>query len=377
MSDLEPKPQQPGEYVDALAQGPVRGRGAGINPANRFESIRLHVLGETLDERALESPCGGRVPTQILDDTTHTLINRVESPDLPFDWTINPYRGCEHGCVYCYARPGHEYLGMSAGLDFETRIMVKRDAPRVLRRELGRASWMGEPIVMAGVTDVYQPIERELEITRGCLKVMAECRQPVGIVTKNRMVVRDVDLLQELARCNAARVAISLTTLDNDLASKMEPRASSPAARLAAMRELAGAGVCVSVMTAPIIPGLNDHELPTLLKAARDAGATHAGWVLLRLPHQIKDVFIDWLGRHYPGRAAHVASLIRQTHDGELYRSDFHTRHRGSGPIAQRIASVFKVFAARHGLDRPCQRLESAGFRRPLEDGSGQMRLFG
>lgn len=367
------------EFGDALPRGAVRGRGAGLQPGNRFETVRLHVLGEHLDEVARENAeCGrgaAQVRTFVGEDSTRSIINPVDSPDLGFSWTINPYRGCEHGCIYCYARPGHEYLGLSCGLDFETRIFAKPEAPALLRRELAAPSWKGEVLVMSGVTDPYQPAERELEITRACLSIMAECRQAVSIITKNRMVTRDLDLLAPMARLGLCRIAISITTLDNDLAAKMEPRASSPAARLAAVRDLAAAGVPVMVMTAPIIPGLNDREIPALLAAAADAGATSAGWIMLRLPFQIKALFLDWLARSFPDRAAHVESLLRQVRSGGLSDPRFFSRHRGEGPIADQIAKAFKVFRKRSGLDRPLPRLNTALFRRP-EAIRGQLTLF-
>lgn len=364
----------------------MRGRGAGLNPGNRFETVRLHVLGEHLDAgaaaREAEAGSGGvrgpvSVPTTVLSDRSGRVINAVDSPDLPFKWTVNPYRGCEHGCVYCYARPGHEYLGMSMGLDFETKIVAKHGAAALLRRELASASWRGEPIVMSGVTDPYQPVERELGITRGCLEVMASCGQPVSVVTKSRLVERDIDCLSSLAGIGAARAAVSLTTLDRGLAMAMEPRASSPKDRLRAMSSLASAGVPVVVMTAPIIPGLNDHEIPALLKAAKEAGATRAGYILLRLPHQIKDVFLEWLTRAAPGRAAKVESLIRQARGGDLYRSGFGERQRGTGARADQIKATFGVFAERLGLRGEREELSSAGFRRPTVLEEGQLGLFG
>ncbi|CAG1002598.1 hypothetical protein PHYC_03006 [Phycisphaerales bacterium] len=362
-------------YRDALPDGPVRGRGAGINPGNRFEDIRLHVLGEHLDQRRIEAPEGEQSRTRVIPDSTRTLINRVDSPDLPFHWTVNPYRGCEHGCIYCYARPGHEYLSMSCGLDFETVILAKHDAPELLRRELSHTSWRGEAIMFSGVTDPYQPLERELRITRRCLEVCHEVRQPVWMITKNHLITRDIDLLSGLSRDGAAAAAVSLTTLDPALAAKMEPRASGPSARLRAIRELASAGIPVTVMTAPIIPRINDHEIPALLAAAAEAGATSAGYVLLRLPHQIKDLFLDWLARHFPDRAAHAESLIRQTRGGELYEPGFFTRQRGEGPMAEQIRRVFDLFAKKHGLVKARRTLNSAGFRRP-DATPGQFSLF-
>ncbi len=362
-------------HRDALAQGKLRGRGAGLNPGNRFEPVRLHVLGQHLDEQATEHPDGVQVRTRVLPDKTKSFINPVDSPDLSMKWTVNPYRGCEHGCIYCYARPGHEYLGMSSGVDFETVIMAKHDAPTLLRRELARPSWKGEAITMSGVTDCYQPVERELKITRKCLEVMAECRQAVGIVTKSKLVLRDLDLLGKLHAHRAVGVAVSLTSLDNELASTMEPRASSPKERLRTIRELAAAGIPVTVMTAPIIPGINDREMPALLEAAAEAGATSAGWVMLRLPYQIKDLFLEWLTRHFPDRAAKVEGFIREMHGGELYDSRPFVRRRGEGPMAKQISGTFKVFAKRYGLLNSRSGINERAFRRP--EIGGQARLFG
>jgi DNA repair photolyase len=367
--------QREAAYADALPQGTVRGRGAGLNPQNRYEGYRLHVLGDELD-RLAEEEGPGQVKTVVYRDSTRRIINRVDpnSADIGFKWTLNPYRGCEHGCVYCYARPDHERLGFSLGLDFETKIMAKAEAPTLLKKELGARRWIGEPIVMAGVTDPYQPIERRLEITRGCLAVMAECGQPVSFVTKNRLVRRDLDLLTELARYGAARVAVSITTLDKELAMRMEPRAAAPAERLETIRELTAAGVPTVVMVAPVVPGLTDREMPAILEAASEAGAKKAGYVLLRLPHQIKALFLDWLQREFPDRAGHVESLVRQTRNGQLYDSRFGKRQKGEGPVAEQIGQQFQVFARRYGLDRHLPGLNRDAFRPPERD--GQMGLF-
>ncbi|MEM6459173.1 MAG: radical SAM protein [Planctomycetota bacterium] len=346
-------PREPA-FRDALPQGPAHKRGAGLNPGNRFETHNVHVLGEEFDrqhdERRVdaaeakhagpsdrrtpgsfpvtalgEETSGGgvHVPLTVLPDATRTIINRVQpTSDVPFDWTVNPYRGCEHGCIYCFARPYHEYLGFSMGLDFETKIMAKHDAPDLLRRELARPSWPGEPIVMSAITDIYQPIEKDLRIARGCLEVMAECFQPVSTMTKNSLVLRDLDLWSKLGEANAGRVTVTLVTLDPDLAARLEPRASPPAARLRVIRKLAEAGVPVSVNIAPVIPGLTDAELPRLLEAVAEAGAKRVAWVLLRLPYQLKELFLDWLQRNvHPERAKHVESLIRQARGGKLYDS--------------------------------------------------------
>jgi DNA repair photolyase len=377
------------EYRDALPDGPARRRAAGLNPGNRFETHRLHIDGDHLDSQLHPPPpppednpdapsasplppshfplppSPKTIPLHVYPDLTRTIINRVDrTSDVPFDWTLNPYRGCEHGCIYCYARPYHEYLGFSCGLDFETKLIAKYDAPDLLGRELAAPKWKGEPIVMSATTDVYQPLEHQLQITRACLAVMAACGQPVTTMTKSALVLRDVDLWAQLGALNAARVTITLVTLDDELAKKLEPRAAAPARRLRVLRELVKAGVPVSVNIAPIIPGLTDTELPQLLKAVADAGATRVAWVLLRLPYQLKDLFLDWLKRQVPGRAAHVEALLRQAHGGKLYRAGA-TRYRGTSPHAAQIAQVFDVFTRKLSLNRDLRPLTRSHFRRP------------
>jgi DNA repair photolyase len=366
-------------YRDALINGPAHRRGAGLNPGNRFEAVRLHVLGEEIDrqwiERQEEDGSSRRVERQVFFDRTQRIINQVaKTSDVPFDWTLNPYRGCEHGCIYCFARPYHEYLGFSCGLDFETKLMAKPDAPALLKQELASPRWKPEPIVMSASTDIYQPIEHKMRIARQCLEVMADCGQPVTTMTKSALVLRDTDLWLRLADMNAGRVTITLVTLDAELAQKLEPRASSPAGRLRAIRELAAAGVPVTVNIAPIIPGLTDVELPRILEAISEAGARRAAWVLLRLPYQIKDLFLDWLKRSvHPDRARKVESLIRQASGGKLYRAS-PDRRRGQGHLAAQIAQTFDLFTRKYGLNRDIRPLSTAHFRRP--EISGQMHLF-
>ncbi|HVX86812.1 MAG TPA: PA0069 family radical SAM protein [Phycisphaerae bacterium] len=367
-------------YRDGLAGGVAHRRGAGLNPGNRFERVRLHVLGEEIDrqmvERAEEGGTGlRRVERQVFFDRTQRIINEVaKTSDVPFDWTVNPYRGCEHGCIYCFARPFHEFLGFSCGLDFETKILAKPDAPQLLRKELAEARWKGEPIVMSAITDIYQPLEHKMRIARGCLEVMAECGQAVTTMTKSALVLRDVDLWQRLAAMNAGRVVVTLVTLDAELAEKLEPRASSPAGRLRVIRELTAAGVPVSVNVAPIIPGLTDTELPRILEAVAHAGAQRAAWVLLRLPYQLKDLFLEWLQRSvHPERAKKVESLIRQARGGKLYQASRERRH-GRGALVESISQTFDVFTRKYGLNRDVRPLSTANFRRP--DVGGQMRLF-
>lgn len=370
------------EYRDALVHGPAHRRGAGLNPANRFEDVRLHVLGEELDRRMVEREGDDgkleRVERQVFVDQTRTIINKVaRTSDVPFDWTVNPYRGCEHGCIYCFARQYHEYLGFSCGLDFETKLMAKPEAAELLREELASPRWKAEPVVMSASTDIYQPIEFEMELARKCLEVMASCGQPVSTMTKSAMVLRDVDLWAELAKKGAGAVTVTLVTLDAELAKKLEPRASSPAGRLRAIRELTKAGVPVTVNVAPVIPGLTDTEVPQILKAVAEAGAVGAAWVMLRLPYQIKELFLDWLKRNvHPERAEKVESLIRQMRGGKLYDSTV-KRGRGEGPLAEQISQVFKVFSAKYGLTRSRERwrLTNEHFVRPLR--GGQLGLFG
>ena len=279
-------------------------RGAAENPPNRFEKIHLEPDEDWNPEADEDDGQGGRPRgprTQFFKDHSQTVISRNDSPDVGFQASLNPYRGCEHGCIYCYARPFHEYLGFSAGLDFESKIMVKEDAPELLRQELSSPKWQPQVIFMSGVTDCYQPVERKLKLTRRCLEVLAEFRNPVFIVTKNQLVTRDVDLLSELARHHAVGVFLSITTLDTELRKVMEPRTSPPAARLAAIRELAAAGIPVGVNVAPIIPGLTDHEMPAILKAAAEAGATSAGYTVVRLPYAVAPLFEKWLDNTFPG----------------------------------------------------------------------------
>ncbi len=352
-------------YADSLPAGAVRGRGAGLNPGNRFETVRLHVLGEALDEAATENPRGAQTGTLLYDDHSRTALNPVDSPDLPMKWTFNPYRGCEHGCIYCYARPTHETLGFSCGLDFETKIVVKRQASALLRRELASPRWRGEAIMVSGVTDAYQPVEADLRLTRACMEVFAEARQPISIVTKNGLVTRDIDLLKELAAHEAVHVGVSITTLDNRLAAAMEPRASSPRERLSAIESLSAAGIPTMVMVAPVIPGLTDREAPAILKAAAEAGARSAAWVVLRLPYQVKSLFLDWLSRKFPERAAAVEAGVRGVRGGRLTQSRFGERLRGQGERSDQIGAMFALFKRRYGLDGEWPALSSRAFRPP------------
>src|SRR5258707_5247334 len=316
---------------------PISTRVASSNPANRFEKIHLEPDEDWNPE---ENPLP---QTQFLRDHSSTIIAYNDSPDVGFEASINPYRGCEHGCIYCYARPFHEYLGFSSGLDFETKIMVKTNAPRLLREELSSPKWQPQVIGMSGVTDCYQPVERKLKLTRGCLEVLAECRNPVAIITKNLLVTRDIDLLAELARHQAAAVFISLTTLDSELRKTMEPRTSPPSARLRAIEALSEAGIPVGVLLAPIIPGLTDHEIPSLVEAAAKAGARSAGYVILRLPHAVAPLFEQWLASHFPDRKEKVLNRVRAMRHGKLYESAFCEPSSAEGIFADQIQCPFDV----------------------------------
>ncbi len=351
----------------------IRGRGAAHDPPNRFESLHVEPDPEAF---ALEEEDERIGPlTRFYRDATRSIIATNKSPDVPFDTSVNPYRGCEHGCIYCYARPTHEYLGFSAGLDFESRILVKTDAPELLRAALQSPRWTPQVLALSGVTDPYQPVERKLRLTRGCLEVLAEFRNPVAIVTKNHLVTRDVDLFTELAAVHAAVVNVSLTTLDDQLHHIMEPRTSVPKRRLDAITTLSKAGVPVRVMMAPIIPGLTDHEIPSLLEAARDAGAIGAGCLPVRLPHGVADLFADWLERHFPERKDKVLNRIRDMRGGQLNDPRFGARMRGEGVFAEQIRTLFDTTRRKLGFEKDGLRLSTAAFRRP--EPGGQLGLFG
>ncbi|MBA2243585.1 MAG: PA0069 family radical SAM protein [Gemmatimonadetes bacterium] len=346
----------------------IQGRGVAENPPNRFETL------EFLPDDEAREPDDPGPRTRFFRDTTRTIIARNNSPDVGFDVSINPYRGCEHGCVYCYARPTHEWLGFSAGLDFETKILVKEDAPELLRRELSSPRWKPTTLALSGVTDPYQPAERRLRLTRRCLEVLAEFRNPVAIITKNHLVTRDLDLLGELARHRAAMVNLSITSLDAELQRVMEPRTSTPARRLDAIRQLAEAGIPVGVMVAPVIPGLTDHELPAILQAAADAGACTAGFVPLRLPLGVKDLFEHWLETHFPERKEKVLGRVRGMRGGKLNDPNFRSRMRGEGAYAEQIRALFHVARRRAGLSQDWPGLSTDSFRQP--DATGQLGLF-
>ena len=351
------------------SRAPIRGRGASWSPANRFEKLHVDLNDVDVDLETEERPQRG---TQYFRDETKSVITRNNSPDVGFETSLNPYRGCEHGCIYCYARPTHEYLGFSAGLDFESKIMVKTSAPELLCAELESPRWQPQTLVLSGVTDPYQPVERKLSITRGCLEVLARFRNPVAIITKNRLVTRDVDLLRDLAAHNGVAVNISVTSLDSNLQRVLEPRTSSPQARLDAIRQLRSAGIPTGVMVAPIIPGLTDHEVPKIMDACAKAGAQFAGYTIVRLPWAVAPLFEHWLEEHFPERKEKVLGRIRHLRENRLNNSQWHTRMTGEGIFAEQIASMFAISCRRN---RICARpkLSCASFQRPTT----QLCLFG
>jgi len=336
-----------------------RGRGAGLNPANRFDPRHIEEDPSELDKSERRS-----VPTRLLRDASRTILAENDSPDVPFTYSLNPYRGCEHGCVYCYARPSHEYLGYSAGLDFETRILVKHDAPRLLARRFENPRWVPRVVALSGNTDPYQPAERKLELTRSCLEVFLRYRNPVGIITKNHLVTRDVDLLAGLAELNLVTVRLSVTSLRDEITATMEPRTSRASRRLDAIRILSEAGVPTGVMIAPVIPGLTDEEIPSILEAAREAGATSASWIPVRLPGAVEELFEEWIEREYPDRADRIRRRIRSIRGGRMNDTRFGSRMRGEGEWADVLGRLFSMHADRLGYTRRSNTLSTEHFRR-------------
>jgi DNA repair photolyase len=352
---LKVNPGQPNNFIPLT----ITGRGAAANPTNRFEKLDIDIEPESFD------PDQPAPKTIFLKDSTRNIIAKNDSPDVGFEISLNPYRGCEHGCIYCYARPTHEYLGFSAGLDFETKIMVKLDAPELLRKELSNPRWKPQPLAMSGVTDCYQPIERKLQITRQCLQVLEECSHPVIMITKNHLVTRDVDLLAKLASRNLTAIMITITTLDPHLTRLMEPRTAVPQRRLDAIRTLAENKIPVGVMVAPIIPGLTDHVMSEVLKAAADAGAKFAGYTTLRLPLGVAPLFEDWLTRHFPDRKDKILNRIRSMHHGKLSESQFGDRMSGHGIWAEQLRTLFDLAKRKAGVDQPFPMLDTESFRPP------------
>lgn len=344
----------------------IKGRGAAFNPGNRFEKL-------TVDDRSEEGDESFRAPVKTVyyRDSTRSILAKNDSPDIPFTFSVNPYRGCEHGCIYCYARPSHEYLGFSAGLDFETKILVKTDAPQLLEEAFRNPSFEPQVIALSGNTDCYQPAERSFKITRALLEVFLKYRNPVGIITKNALVLRDLDLLQALAKKDLVTVTISVTSLNQDLISRMEPRTSTPDKRLKAIRTLADAGIPVGVNSAPMIPGLTDEELPEILRCASENGASYAGYILMRLPFAVKELFVEWVQREFPQRAGKILNRVRDTRSGNLNDPRFGSRMTGEGEIAKAIETLFEMSCKRFHLNEKEFHLSTEHFQRP-----GQLSLF-
>ena len=349
----------------------MRGRGAAFNTPNRFD--RQHF--EPLDLEPDPDDDGKRaVKTVYLKDSSRSILAKNDSPDVPYTYSINPYRGCEHGCIYCYARNSHEYLGFSAGIDFETKIMVKQDAPELLEEAFRKKSWQPQMVCFSGNTDCYQPVERKLQITRRCLEVFLKFRNPVGVITKNNLILRDIDIIKELASMNLVITTISITTLDEDLARVMEPRTSTPANRLQAVERIAAAGIPVTVNLAPIIPGLNDEEMPSILREAANCGARSASYTMLHLASALQPLFVEWVQRELPDRAPKILNRIRETRGGKLNDSTFGKRMKGEGEIAESIGKLFKLNRAKYGLAGNHFAFSTDLFRRDVEE-KGQMRL--
>jgi len=349
-----------------------KGRGAGINPEGRFEKTAREAFDDGWDAPA--DPELEPLKTFVTEERAKSIITRNDSPDIPFTQSINPYRGCEHGCIYCYARPSHAYLNLSPGMDFETRLFAKGNAAELLGAELARPGYRCELIALGANTDPYQPIEREYRITRGILEVLAESEHPVGIVTKNALIERDLDILAPMARKNLVNVFVSLNNLDHELARRLEPRAVAPARRLETMRRLSEAGIPTGVIVAPVIPFLTDHQIEPVLKAAYDAGARSAGYVLMRLPYEVKDLFRHWLETHYPLKAKHVMNRVQQMRGGRDNDPNFGSRMRGSGEFAELLRKRFEIARARCGFNAGGDReLDTTRFRRPALSGQGQL----
>ena len=347
-----------------------RGRAAGFNTPNRFEPLHLEPDPAEPGEEGFEE----RVPTRYLIDASRSILAENDSPDVGFRFSLNPYRGCEHGCVYCYARPTHEYLGFSAGLDFETRILVKEQAPELLEAALRKRSWQPQVVALSGNTDCYQPVERRLQLTRQCLEVFLRFRNPVSLITKNHLVTRDLDILESMAALDLVHVTLSITSLDRRLTAAMEPRTSRPERRLQALQELSRAGVPAGVNVAPLIPGLNDSEAPAILEAAAARGARWANYILVRLPGAVQPLFLDWLQRHYPDRAGKVVHRLEAVRRGQLSDARYGHRMRGEGELAELVGRFFKIAKRKAGLDRPAPAMAVDHFRRQGED---QLELFG
>ncbi len=349
-----------------------RGRGAVGNPAGRFEVRRVDPFDDGWGNDGIDP---GGLRTEVSEERARSILTTNTSPDIPFEVSLNPYRGCEHGCIYCFARPTHAYLDLSPGLDFESKLFAKPNAPDLLREALRKPGYRPRPIALGTNTDPYQPIERRYEITRGILEVLEEYRHPATIVTKSVLILRDLDILEAMAAANRVHVYVSVTTLDRELARTMEPRASTPERRLDALAALNGAAVPCGVLVAPMIPALNDHELESILQLARERGVEQAGYILLRLPHEVAPLFEEWLETHYPDKARHVLSIVRQMRGGRLYRAEWGRRMRGTGPFAELLRKRFETACRRLGLNPDRPDLDVDSFRVPARSGD-QSRLF-
>ncbi|KAB2880800.1 PA0069 family radical SAM protein [bacterium] len=347
----------------------TKGRSSGFNPVNRFDDFHLEKTADDITEEDIER----KVRTEFIRDNTKTILSKNDSPDIPYTYSINPYRGCEHGCIYCYARPSHEYLGYSSGMDFETKILVKHDAAKLLEKTFLDPKWNPEPICLSGNTDCYQPAERNFKLTRDLLNVFLKFRNPLRIITKNFLITRDIDILKALAELHLAHVVISITTLDKELSRRMEPRTSIPSQRLEAIALLAGHNIPVGVLAAPIIPGLNDHELPEMLRHASDAGATTAGYTVIRLSHALKELFKDWIEREYPDKYEKIIHSIQDVRNGKLNNTEWGKRMQGEGEMAEYIAAMFKTFSKKYGLNNRPSESKPALF---LRGNSDQINLF-
>jgi len=338
----------------------IKGRGTGLNPDNRFVDLKLEILDDYLEYTKEELP---RPETQFINDNTKSILSKNDSPDLGFSYSINPYRGCEHGCIYCYARPTHEYLGFSSGLDFETKIMVKKDAPVLLEKEFKSKSYIPQVIMLSGNTDCFQPIERKLGITRKLLEVFLKFKNPVAIITKNSLIERDLDILTELNKLQLVAVTMSIPTLNKELAAVMEPRTATPWRRMKTVENLSKAGIFVNVNIAPVIPGLTDDTIPFVIKTASEHGAKSIGRVILRLPWQNKDLFVDWVNKNFPDRAGKILNRVRELRSGELYLAEYGKRMRGEGKWSETISQIFRIHCEKYNMNK-----EKAGLRTDLFD---------
>ena len=364
-----------------MIQQKIRGRGAQLNPKNRFEELHIEELSdedinistEDLDQELSLNQAEKKIPTIFYKDDSRSVIAKNDSYDLGFDYSFNPYRGCEHGCIYCYARPTHEYLGFSSGIDFETKIMVKENAPKLLEEEFKKKSYEPKFIMFSGNTDCYQPIERKLQLTREALKVCLKYRNPAGVITKNALVQRDIDILRQMAEWNLVTVTLSVTTLNKNLARKMEPRTSSPEMRLKTIELMAKNGIPTGVNIAPVIPGLNDLEIPGILKGASERGADYAGHTLVRLPYAVKDLFIDWVKKEFPDRSNKILNSIREIRGGKLNSSEWGKRFTGEGELADTVHNLFEISCKKYGLNKRSFHLSTEYFVRAFPQ---QLGLF-